>query len=426
MSFNPLPIKFFHPIGISIVFLMLLLLQACKKAGSEKDESAENKRTTNSIHSDSLITDKADRGNSEQLVMKLCAAIKDRDAEFVTNHFDHKSLMDSVFNTPQLSNLDATSKVRANFEAKILAAPGGVISNSMGQPIEFLRLCDVQGQTQAVSRIISNGRVNYYGFIPKKQSDGSIKIVDIYDFSSGELISTTFQNITIPFIADATNTPLEKLYPSGRDTVNIGPYMNKLQEMVNTLRQGGDLQKGVGIFKALPASIQNDRTVLQVYTQLGKAIINSSMDSSVHEDAMLRFERYHSEHPGFFLLGIEYYLLKKDMANYYSSIDSLDRTVGGDPYLDFYRATGLAKEGKVQAALSKFDSVIAKFPDTQQTYWNAFQTAMAAKQFQKSADYLTVLTTRFNLVMDLDGKSYYSEFIKSEPGSAWWSKYQTR
>ena len=62
------------------------------------------------------------------------------------------------------------------------------------------------------------------------------------------------------------------------------------------------------------------------------------------------FRKYYSQDPCLDLLLIDYYTLKKDYAQAIPCVDRLDKSVGGDPYLNVLRAASTSAAGHLNEA----------------------------------------------------------------------------
>jgi predicted Zn-dependent protease len=120
------------------------------------------------------------------------------------------------------------------------------------------------------------------------------------------------------------------------------------------------------------------------------------------------------------LVSIDHYFLTKQYDKVLAVLDHIDSTIGGDPYLNIYRANTMIAQGKYNEALR----YAKKASDGEKKTESACQTelgiALKAKNYSEVAKALTTLDQEFHQPVDsLVDNDEFAGFRKSKEYSEW-------
>jgi predicted Zn-dependent protease len=99
---------------------------------------------------------------------------------------------------------------------------------------------------------------------------------------------------------------------------------------------------------------------------------------------------------------------------YLTCIDGLDRTVGGDPYLDVLRGEVYLKKGDFAAAKQFAHKAAEAEPDEPAAYFCLLAISLKEKDFAEISDILTSFREKFPRRMPkVETNAAYAEYVRS-------------
>ena len=293
--------------------------------------AAANADSSPAVNAGPPVTDT----EAKQFADRLLAAIRGGNAAAVTGLLDMDAMADaataglglsdkerSAFAGGLTSSLNESTGISANLIASV--ANGG---NS-----NLLRFVEVDGRKRARLRMVhaNNGGVGYTDFVLGHNASGQVVAQDIYVFAVGELATKLFRRLAVQALASQNNrSMLDRL--KGVD----GEFVAHLKDMETMMQdtQSGNGAGAVAIYNSLPDTLKADKSIKLMHINAAEKV-----NETEYQHAIGDFRAAFPNDAATDLLSIDYYLLKKQYAKCLTSIDGLDKSVGGDPYLDVLRA----------------------------------------------------------------------------------------
>ncbi len=105
-------------------------------------------------------------------------------------------------------------------------------------------------------------------------------------------------------------------------------------------------------------------------------------------------------------------------------IDKLDTAVGGDPYLDLFRASTYKAMDNIEQSAWCFEELIDNFPNDQSGYISLLELYLENKQFLNATNLLNKITTQFGIYKTdlLSILEEYPSFTNSKEYANWISE----
>jgi hypothetical protein len=117
------------------------------------------------------------------------------------------------------------------------------------------------------------------------------------------------------------------------------------------------------------------------------------------------------------LVQIDVTFLRKDWAGLAKTLDALDKQVGGDPFLDFYRGQSLIAQGKVEEAKKTMAGLIKKEPRIAAPYYTLIDVSLDQKDYATTARLLGEAEQNLGLsYADAGEKPGFTDFAASPEG----------
>jgi tetratricopeptide (TPR) repeat protein len=260
--------------------------------------------------------------------------------------------------------------------------------------------------------LVPESGVNYYDLLLARRPDGKVKVVDIHVFLNGELISQTFRRGYVQLAAQSNAGLLARL--TGADQKMLNCY-TKLAEMTEATRNG-QFRAALDIYKAFPADIQKEKSVLMARLQAAQNVGDEGEYTQSIED----FRKAHPDDPCIDILSIDYYTMKKQYPEALGCIDRLDRAVEGDPYLGNLRAGVHMEQNDLAAARADLKKAMDADPGLIDFYWSLVTVSLKDKNYDETLKTLRLIREKFHLEMaDLKSVPLYKEFTESPQYQEW-------
>ncbi len=285
-----------------------------------------------------------------------------------------------------------------------------------GGSYRLLRIHRVNGDPRALFRLLlpDSGGVNYYDLTFSRDASGRLRISDVHLALSGEFLSDTLRRAWLPVVAKVAGVTLQE-----RDAVYIR-HLDDLQKMVAEAGQE-HVTEALAIFHSLPPALQADKNILLIRLQAAHKVGDEEYSRAIAD-----LERLFPRDATVDLLTIDGHLLRGHFEQALASVERLEKSIGGDPYLHVLRAGIHYQAGDLPAAESAARQAIAGEPTLEDAYWQVATFSLDTKKFDTTVEMLDLLQKRFAVELeDLTKVPEYAEFVKS-PQYRKWAQSQKR
>ncbi|MGP0065952.1 MAG: tetratricopeptide repeat protein [Isosphaeraceae bacterium] len=292
---------------------------------------------------------------------------------------------------------------------------GQLINNSkQGGLFTYLRTRENHGRKVVLFRMIkpmTQGGINYFEFVPERSPDGKVRSSDIYIYASGEFISATLRNILLPVISGQSQSFLEKLVTGEKALVKDFPEWTRAA----TLSQQGKAAEALAIIKKLSPETQKQKMVLLARLQAAQKAGDAEY-MAVLED----FRKYYPNDPCLDLISIDSYIMKQSFDGALKAVDRLDKSLGGDPYLNVTRAGISEADGKLEAAKKYSRQAIDEEPTLAAGYLSLVGISLKEKKYEDTLAGLKEIDQKLHLQFnDLSQVPEYAGFVASPQYPKW-------
>jgi hypothetical protein len=209
-----------------------------------------------------------------------------------------------------------------------------IMAGIKGGNYRLLREYDDHGVKHLVFRMFGLGGLNYHDFKLIRLGD-TVRASDLYPFTSEEWVSSSIAKVTDMM----------------RNSSNMAENVRVLQKMTDQMNKKD--YTGVRVsYEQLNKAYKDDRFIEYMYVRACHHI-----DIKLYQQVL---EEYTANFPGAgggYLLMLDLYALQKDTARGLAAIDKLDKLVGGDPFLDFFRGSFYSLSGNSAISLACYERV---------------------------------------------------------------------
>ncbi len=342
---------------------------------------------------------------------EIAKAINTGDSAAVLNGFDPFTLAGIV-----LKGLTISDKDRREFTTSFATS----VRESLGRELpkftksRFLRVQTVDGELRPLVRFVtSEGAMNFYAFVVARRPNGKLKWVDAHVYLTGELMSASTRRLVLPAFA-AQNAGFLARLTGGENAYLKGlPQIQKAQEKL----RAGDLAGAKEAFAALPPEVRSNKLVLMLRVQAAQQEGGDAYLAVLDE-----WERAFPGDPSLDLVGLDADFMRKDYAGVVRRLESLGRSLGGDPYLDFLKANMLFLAGRFDECRAAARAALAADPSMANVYDVLLQLELNANDHGAVAVLLDEVEATFSgsdMEAAIAADESYAAFRSSAEYRAW-------
>lgn len=282
---------------------------------------------------------------------------------------------------------------------------------AQGGSYRFVRLRDVKNQRVAVFRLLTASGLNYHELLLQKSPAGKIRIGDVFIYMTGEYISETFRRTYVPIAVSENRGLLEKLVGSDSDMVKNLPKIQAMQ----AAHQRGQAAQALKLYNELPPSVQADKNML-----VQRITITQAIGEKEYDAAFLAFRKHFPNDTALHLLGIDFWLHRKNYDETMKCVDAIDKNIGGDPYLDAMRANILIQAKDLAKARGLAQKVLKELPELAESYWPMITIHLEEKDHAATLKMLQKMRADLSWDFgDLTLVPLYADFVKSKEYQEW-------
>lgn len=316
---------------------------------------------------------------------------------------------------PAGSQLDAARAEFAREFGDKVRQSGGLAAQvaaviKQGGDYRLLAVESIGGPPRARFRLLlpDGAGFNYHLLAFHRDASGEVRIRDVYDALTGEFLSQTLRRAFLPFLAKAGVSGL------GSADVLALKHADDLSRLAELGRQQ-QFAESLELLRGLPAELQSEKHLLLLRVQAAQWVGETEFNAAVAE-----FDRQFPDDASAHLLSLDGLVLKENYDRALSSVDRIDRLMGGDPYLHVVRAGIHYQAGRPAEAEDAARRAIAAEPTLEDAYWQITTISLDARDFDTTREMLTLLRDRLKVeLQDLTQVPEYAEFVKSPQYRQW-------
>jgi hypothetical protein len=340
---------------------------------------------------------------------KIEASMAEDKGTWVDQNFDIDTMMDRV-----LLDAPGDAKNKQGFRVGLKKGfnIGRNTATAMGDAghYTFLRLRTVNGRKLALFRLLMDGPFNYHEYVLEADPKGGVKIVDLYVYLSGEFISQTFRRIYVAAMAGEPGVV-------GKLVGNQNEYAQGLKKLqtLNQLIAQGKSDQALKVFHGLPDAVKAEKSALILRLQAG-----SQVSPKESMDALEALRKAYPGDPSIPALSLDPLFLAKKFDEVIAAVDELDKAVGGDPFLESFRASVLLEKGEPDKARAAAKRAIEQDKMLDVAYWTMVTISLRTKNYKETVEWMNSIEKNLGMAFqDLTTIDTYAEFVKSPEYAEW-------
>ncbi|MDJ1473028.1 tetratricopeptide repeat protein [Xanthocytophaga flava] len=293
---------------------------------------------------------------------RIAEKVNKRHSDTLNQLFDLEYMLEKMTNQLQKNQYQKITQeiiFKENFKKKV--NPSSFIIKELRKGYgryQFLRFHPRQGVPHLLFRMTSEEGINYHDY-EVRIIDNELRLTDLFVFLSGEYLSETLKGTFINLLSQQKQQKI------------IEPELDEQLGNIQKLKQAidrHDYEEALQFYNSLSIKTQKSKTFMSY-----KLLITSNISYEMHQKAIAEYEKLFPDDPSHYLMDIEKYLLQGDAKNILWSVDKLDRTIGGDEYLNLYRGLVYSITEDKEKGLTLVNNYIRNNVKDPDGYWMRFQ-----------------------------------------------------
>ncbi|HCE06231.1 MAG TPA: hypothetical protein DEQ62_07845, partial [Verrucomicrobiales bacterium] len=210
-----------------------------------------------------------------------------------------------------------------------------------------------EGAAAHMRLILPDGSLNYHRLTIGRNAGQQPVAVDIYVYIYGEPLSHTLGRMMGQLSGG-----------SEADSLAVAQGMQRAMAAL----QAGKPATTEAILSALPPRWQKQKSIMQMRIMAAEGVAAQKMQAgnpigNAYREAVEAFQAAFPKANNLPLIMMSYHFLGQDFPKAAKAVDQLDQQVGGDPYLNLFRANIAMGQNHAEAARGFVETLIKALPD---------------------------------------------------------------
>lgn len=351
----------------------------------------------------------------EAAMARVVAELSEHRPEAFNQALDTDRILDTAFDGMML---DAQWKadVRRSFQAAIATRLGDKIVSQMPEEA-YARLLRMKPQDQQVLALL---RVDYgdmgTGYLDlhlMRGDDGAVRIVDWYDYSSGQLYTQSLRQLIA--LMSPTPTLLGKVFDVVSKRKDSVDGVVELMTLYGQKRYAETARR----FLAMDAEMRRNRMLNIAAVQAA----NLSENDELYRRVLANLDRHFRKDPSMAFLLLDYYFIEGKYDWVLSALDQVEASFGvEDAAVIVLRSNALAGQGKFGPAQAQARRAVELEPSYENAYWSLLSAQVQGGEYAQAVQVARVLEDEFDYDMgpdSLGANEVYAAFAESAEYRRW-------
>lgn len=331
--------------------------------------------------------------------LELEAEIRDGRPEALGEWFDSDAFLDRANEDRQIGAL-IMRELRRGFQDDNDLLSTIIDTIREGGDFRFLRVVERDGTLRARFRLLSaTAGINYHDLLLVPDPSGTARFVDSYVFFSAEELSDTIGRL------------MEMMAAEGA----VSPRLEALSEFF-TLANAGRFREAWNAYPAEHIDAENLKALM-----LMRILVGMNVGDREYYEAQDAFVSTFPDDPSLSLILLDFQFSNRAFDALIQTVDRLEASVGGDPYLSVYRALAHIEIGDMKAALEAARQALKMEPALLVPNVAELRSLVALNRFDEAAAALRRMRTHgFDLdPLAIEAEPSNEAFVHSEPYLLW-------
>mgnify|MGYP001461551311 FL=1 len=251
-------------------------------------------------------------------------------------------------------NMRGTAQTKEVTRGILSTLSGNLLNDLNAGDYRFLSVEETpEGAAAHMRLILPDGSLNYHRLTIGRNAGQQPVAVDIYVYIYGEPLSHTLGRMMGQLSGG-----------SEADSLAVAQGMQRAMAAL----QAGKPATTEAILSALPPRWQKQKSIMQMRIMAAEGVAAQKMQAgnpigNAYREAVEAFQAAFPKANNLPLIMMSYHFLGQDFPKAAKAVDQLDQQVGGDPYLNLFRANIAMGQNHAEAARGFVETLIKALPD---------------------------------------------------------------
>jgi len=230
------------------------------------------------------------------------------------------------------------------FQGGLDARPGGLGWYLVGQQSKYIGMRSLDGKMLPLVRVFpEGGGADYVFFQMKTSSYGKPKVVDMFFLSNGEWASESTKRLVLPVLAQMKGPNSGKLFKSKKDE-DFVKHIKSIKKITEAV-EAGRLEEMKKLYHSLPDDLKEQRFLWGTY-------LSGLVDEpELHIAEAKKYEAAFPNDPSTAFMMIDVAYNSEDWSGLLTKVETIEKLVGADSYLQILRVDALVEQGSLEEGL---------------------------------------------------------------------------
>lgn len=363
----------------------------------------------------SLQSCKKDTSNYDAFATKLEKSINEHNPDFFNQHFGFQAIINNIVNS-----IEVPDEYRKGFEMGVQhdLNVGETIVNLLGEDgaIKLLKI-KTSPQPTAFYRVASSQGINYIEMYltPSDSTEDKVLIKDFYIYRGGLTFSSTLQRLYYSPLANKLDSVKMNKTPSTEQA-----FIRNLAKIdtLTGLAEQKKYDEALALYATMPKALQQDKML-----QVMRLNIAHQMGGKTYDDAIEEYQNLFPNDAALAYMQMNMAMADHDSLKLYTSIDALDKSIGGDPYLDIIRSDISYSYQNTVKARSYLEKALKTDPDLEDAYWRLVGLLIDGGKYDDAVAYFPKMKELFKVnPANFLPRDEYNGFWQAESYKKWAEK----
>ena len=354
-------------------------------------------------------------GKFEAFFNAYVDGLNNRDAKVISDSIDIHAIFDAAIQSKsdrQRYEQTITDKYKTQFKGSFV---GAIVSN-MGEDgyAMLIKLGNTsKHHSKALIRIILPSGGAQYLDITAVAASGKVKIVDWFDYSMGQTLTTNVSAIMDMVV------PRSGVIGKIRDIADSKGRVNKAFKEMSEIKKSQDLVKAKQFFSDYKKYMRDNWILMN----LGAQLMEISTDEQFNLEILSFMDKHYSDDTRAGFLLFDYYFITNQFDKAIASLDRYTKEFGVEEggILNFKTIT-YYQAGDFASGLKAAKRCVEVEPSFEQCYWLGVTIAIESKDFTEAIDILNLIVNNLGYEFsheNIAADPMYAEFVKSKQYANW-------
>jgi len=254
---------------------------------------------------------------------------------------------------------------------------------------------------------------DYWELEMRRNHANSVVLVDWYQLSTGQMISTSVGAIT-NLMSEPSSGLFEKLFGKKK----FDPKLLTLLKNMNAAVKSGEYKKAMVEFEKLPDEIKLNRVMCSIAIN----IASLSNDDELYKLMLSRLQANHATDPSAAFALLDYYYYQKDYDAALNNVSIIEKRIGIDGLTYLLRANIYLIKKDYTKSMEMANQAIALEPDFEDAYHTLSMLYIKLGRFKDAIEIFNILGDQFGYEFTrstFEDNPELTQFVNSKEFNNW-------